>query len=143
MNHKKLSKQQGLSLIEIMVAISILVIAFIALMYSYPFGLSINKGAENTTIASYLAQDKIEELHSLGYDNINTGIIEAKHRLSDDPSNYLYNFQRETEVRYVNGNLQVESADQGMKRISTTIFYFDAVSKTEKNYNITTLISQR
>ena len=66
MSYKKLLKQQrGLSIIEIMVAFSILTIAFVGLTQAFPFGLSINKTAENSTIASYLAQDKIEELFSL------------------------------------------------------------------------------
>lgn len=143
MNYKKIYNQQGFSLIEIMVAILILTVTFISLMYSFPFGLSITKGAENATIASYLAQDKIEELHSLGYDNIGVGTIEIKHQLSADPSSYLYSFQRKTVVDYVDGDLQTSVSDLGLKRISATIYYINAVSKTEKSYNMTTLISQR
>lgn len=133
----------GMTLIEIMVAISILSFIFIALIYSFPYGLSINKAAESATIASYLAQEKIEQLHSLGYDGISTGVIEAKHRLSDDPNSYLYDFQRETDIRYMNSNLQVESADQGMKRIIVTVYYFDSMAKSEKSLNISTLISEK
>lgn len=143
MSYKKIYNQQGFSLIEIMVAILILTVTFISLMYSFPFGLAITKGAENTTIASYLAQDKIEELHSFGYDNISVGTIEIKHQLSADPSSYLYSFQRKTVVDYVDGDLQTSVSDLGLKRISATIYYINAVSKTEKSYNMTTLISQR
>lgn len=135
--------QNGLSLIEIMVAFTILTIAYIGLVQSFPFGLSINKAAESATIASYLAQDKIEELHSMGYDNIITGAIEIKHRLSDDPVNYLYNFQRQTEVNCVDGDLLDSVVDTGIKKISTTVHYTSAISKTETSYNITTLISRR
>ncbi|MEA3464131.1 MAG: prepilin-type N-terminal cleavage/methylation domain-containing protein [Patescibacteria group bacterium] len=144
MNYKKfLNHQQGLSLIEIMVALTILTIAFIGLMQAFPYGLSINKATEDITVASYLAQDKIEELHSLGYDNIATGTPETKHRLSDDQANYLYFYQRQTEVNYVDGNLSNSILDTGMKKISVTVYYTNALSKTEKSYNITTLISER
>lgn len=140
---KYLFKEKGFSLIEVIVAFTILAVAFIGLVQAFPFGLAINKEAESTTAASYLAQDKIEELTSLGYSDINVGIIEAKHRLSDDPSNYLYNYQRQTVVSYVDGNLSEIGQDQGMKKISVTIYYINAISKTEKSYNITTLISER
>ncbi|MDD5072038.1 MAG: prepilin-type N-terminal cleavage/methylation domain-containing protein [Patescibacteria group bacterium] len=144
MSFKKLLKQQkGLSLIEIMVAFSILVVAFIGLVQAFPFGLSINKEAENNTVASYLAQEKIEELTSLGYSGITAGTIEAKHRLSADPENYLYNYQRETIVSYVDGSLSEVEQDLGMKKISVAIYYINAIFKTEKSYNIATLISKK
>src|SRR3990167_663762 len=99
MSYRELiKKQSGFSLIEVIVAFTILAIAFIGLVQAFPFGLSINKEAENTTAASYLAQEKIEELVSSGYSNIGVGTIETRHRLSDEATNYLYNYQRETVV---------------------------------------------
>jgi len=130
-------------LIEVMVAFTILSVAFIGLVQAFPFGLSINKEAENTTEASYLAQSKIEELNSLGYSDVSVGTIEAKHRLSDDPSNYLYNYQRQTTVSYVDGDLSEVGEDQGMKKISVTIYFINAISKTEKSFNAATLVSEK
>ncbi len=129
-------------LIEIMVSFTILVIAFIALMQVYPFSAAINKSAENATKASYAAQIKIEELNSLGYDNIGVGAIEAKHRLSDDSSNYLYYFQRQTAVDYVDGNLQNSASNTGLKKIIITVYYTADLLKTEKSYATYSLISR-
>ena len=140
---KYFSNPSGFSLIEVIVAFTILAVAFIGLVQAFPFGLAINKEAENTTVASYLAQDKIEELTSSGYSDISVGIIEVKHRLSDDPSNYLYNYQRETVVSYVDGNLSEVGEGEGMKKISVTIYFINAISKTEKSYNMATLKSER
>ena len=141
---KKLSNNQvGLSIIEIMVAFSILVVAFVGLAQAFPFGLSINKTAENSTIASYLTQDKIEELVFLEYDGIGLGIIEAKQRLSSDPINYLYQYQRQTEIDYVDGNLAITVEDSGMKRVSVTVYFNNSISNQEQSYNITTLISRK
>lgn len=137
-----IKNNSGMSLIESMVAITILMVAFISLMQAFPFGLAINKTSENATKASYLTQDKIEELYSLGYDNIGTGTIEAKHRLSDDAANFLYNFQRQTIVNYVDGSLADSGTDLGMKKISVTVYFTNSISKTEMNYNTTTLISK-
>lgn len=140
--YKKLFSDNGMTLLEIMVSFAILSLTFISLMRSFPLGLAIDKTSENSTKASYLAQDKLEELNSLGYDNIAAGAIEAKHRLSDNPADYLYYFQRQTEVAYVDGNLAPSASDVGLKKISVTVYFTNALSKTEKNYSTYTLISR-
>lgn len=129
-------------LLEIMVSFTILAIAFISLMQVFPFSSSINKSAENATKASYSAQIKIEELNSLGYDNIGVGVIEAKHRLSDDAANYLYFFQRQTTVNYVDGDLQNSVSDTKLKKITVTVYYAADLLKTEKSYTTYSLISR-
>jgi len=139
---KIFTSQVGMSLLEIMVSLSILALTFIALMQSFPTALTINKTSENSTKASYLAQEKLEELNSLGYNNITVGTIEAKHRLSDTQSDYLYYFQRQTIVDYVDSNLQNSASDIGLKKISVTVYYTNALSKTEKSYSTVTLMSQ-
>lgn len=141
-NKKNIFNNYGFSMIEIMVAFSILVMAFISVVQSFPFGLTIGKDSESATTASYLAQEKLEEITSLGYSNIPVGEIETKHRLSADASDFKYNFQRQTIVSYVDGNLNNSINDLGMKKIITTIFYEGAVSRAEENYTASTLISE-
>lgn len=138
----KFKNQLGMSLLEVMVSFSILSLTFIALMQSFPVSLAINKTSENAAKAAYLAQAKLEELNSLGYGNISTGTIEAKHRLADNPTDYLYYFQRQTTVSLVDGNLADSASDLGLKKISVTVYYSNALSKVEKEYSTVTLISQ-
>lgn len=133
----------GFSLIEVMVAFAILSTAIIALSASFPFGSSINKGAENASIASFLAQEKIENIISSGYNNIAVGVLEEKHRLASDANNYLYYYQREAAANYVDGNLTASSSETGLKKIFTAVYYQEPAGKTEKAYNITTLVSQK
>lgn len=130
-------------MIEVMVSFSILVVAFMALISSFPTALSINKSAESATLASYLAQQKIEELSSLSYDDIATGTIESLHNLSASSSDYLYFFERETTVSSLDGNLAATSTDSGLKKISTTVYYNDAATRVRKSYNLIFLTSQK
>ena len=132
----------GFSLVEVIVAMSILMIAFIGLVQSFPLGNSVNDSAQKKTSASYLAQEKIENLYSIGYDNIATGTIEAKHRLSSDKSDFLYKYQRETEVNYMDENLNVSSSDTGLKRITTRIYFLNTLTKEEENIIMNTLIGK-
>jgi prepilin-type N-terminal cleavage/methylation domain-containing protein len=140
---KRCLNKKGMSLVEIMVAFSILSVAFMAISYSFPFGLTINKSAENLTIASFLAQDKVEEIISLGYENISVGNIESRNRLSDDGDDYRFVYEREANVFYVDSNLNFSVDDYGLKKISVTVYYINSISKQADSYNITTLISKR
>ena len=140
-NFNKKDRQKGMSLLEVMVSFSILVVVFISLAQTFPTSSSINKSAENATEASYLAQAEVEEITSLGYDNITVGTIEAKHRLSSNSKNYLYYFQRKAVAAYVNNNLADSATDQGLKKVTVTVYYTDALSKTEKTYTTTFLIT--
>jgi hypothetical protein len=131
-----------MSLLEVMVSFSILILVFVTLTQAFPLALTIIKTAENATKASYLAQAKLEELNSLGYGNIGIGTVEAKHRLSSDQANYLYYFQREAIINYVDGNLQASALDTGLKKITVTVYYGYALSKTERSYSTFALINQ-
>ena len=139
---KKYKNQTGLSLIETMVAFSILAVAFITLVQAFPYGLSITKEVENKTIASYLAQLKIEELYSLGYGNISTGTLEDVDNLSADQLSYLYSYGRKTEVYYVDENLDTSVSDIGMKKIIVTAYYRGGFWGQTKSFNISTLIAE-
>jgi len=92
--------------------------------------------------ATFLAQARIEQLRSLNYSDINIGVIETKHRLGDTSNDYLYFFQRETTVDYVDGDLADSITNQGIKKISINVYYTNSLSKDEKVYNLTTLINQ-
>lgn len=138
-----IKNENGLSLIEIMVAFTILTVAFIGLMAIFPKALSVNKGAENKSIASYLAQDKIEELDALGYANIGIGIIEPLHNLSTSSTSYLSKFERETYAAYLDANLNATTTSTGLLKASTTVYYLEAATKTRKPYNLSIIITQR
>lgn len=129
-------------MIEIIVALSILAIAFFGLIKVFPKGISMNASSKDQTVASYLAQDKIERLFAKGYDSVATGTIETKHKLSNDPDSYLSNYERRTHVDYIDDNLTATSGDSGMKRISTIVYYTGGVDKKEKSFQVNTIISK-
>ena len=141
LNYHKLNLKGGFTLIETMVSFFIFSMVFISLAYSFPRSLMINKNAENSTKASYLAQSQLEYLNSLGYSNIATGTIEVKHRLSADQTSYLYFFQRQTEVQNIDSNLQNALTDTGLKKITVTVYYINSIVKAEKTYVTTALMN--
>jgi len=135
--------QRGLSLIEAMLAVVVLMIGVLVAVDLFPAALKISKNAEQATIAANLAQSKIEEMFSLGYDNISVGTVEAKHRLSSDSANPFYNFQRQTDTSFVNGNLAYSAAPTGLKKITVTVYWVTPHLGVEKSLPISVLISEK
>ena len=137
------NNQTGVSLLELSIAIMILISSLIPLTQAFPYASSIINSAKNDTIASYLAQEKIEEILSLGYENTGIDTVETRHSLGTATSSYLYLFERESVVKYVDADIQDSLVDTGLKKISTTIYYKDKISNNEKTFIISTLLVTR
>jgi Tfp pilus assembly protein PilV len=139
---KSPTKKNGFTIIEAVVAFVVLIIGIFAVMQIFPFSLKLVGDSQSTTNASIIGLEKIEELISLGYDDISTGTIEAKHRLSDDDTNYLYDFQRQTVVQTVDSNLNPSGSDIGFKKITVTVYWRSTIRSTEKSIEMNSLISK-
>ena len=67
-----LSRNNGFSLLEVMVATAMLATALVSLAQLFALSTRSNIGSRNTTYAAVLAQQKLEELRSLawGFDQV-------------------------------------------------------------------------
>ncbi len=65
-----LKSKSGFSLLEVMVAVVILGFGLLAIMHLFPIGLRASKISQDTTVATFLAQQKMEELRATRYANI-------------------------------------------------------------------------
>jgi Tfp pilus assembly protein PilV len=137
------SNNQGISIIEAVLATAVLAIGILSIITLFPLALKISKGAEQETVAANLAQGKIEEIFSLGYENIATGTLEARHRLSSDPTNPFYNYERQTVSQLVDGNLDNSATDLGLKKITATMYWQTPNLNIAKELPVTILISQK
>ncbi len=63
-------KKGGFTLLEVMVAVVILGFGLLAIMHLFPIGLRASKISWDTTVATFLAQQKMEELRDTKYANI-------------------------------------------------------------------------
>lgn len=139
----KLNNKKGITLLEAMITIVVIMIGVLSLTKIFPMALKINKVSEQSTVAANLAQAEIENLFYLNYDNLPIGTMEVKHRLSNDPSDQLYNYQREVLVEYVNSNLQTSITETNLKKITVNIYWYNQILKIEKNSQLISLISKK
>ena len=142
MNHKN-KNISGIGLIEVLVSISILGVGILGLLQAFPHGTSIERDIELTTIGHHLAQSKIEEIISLSYSEVLTGLNEDDIRIDSDPNSDFYHFKRSTYVTLVDENIQTTQTDIGMKKVTTTISWPSNFGGSDRSTSITTLISSR
>ncbi|MFA6322313.1 MAG: prepilin-type N-terminal cleavage/methylation domain-containing protein [Candidatus Buchananbacteria bacterium] len=137
----KSSNKKGFSIIEAVVAVSILLIGILAVTQFFPFSQKIIGDSQSLSTASDLAMAKIEEIQAEPYDSIDIGTIEAKHRLAATTTDYLYNYQRKSEVAYVDNNLAETQTDHGFKKITVTVFWPSPIGSREKSIILRSMVT--
>jgi len=142
MTRKKTTGNKGFTIIEGAIAIIILLIGLLSVIEFFPFALKIINDSKRTTVAANLTMSKLEEVIALSYDEITVGTMEVKHRMSDDPGDYLYTYQRQTVIDYVDENLAVSASDIGLKKITVRVFWTSSVDAEEKSIEMDSLISE-
>lgn len=134
-------KSKGFTLIEILIAVFVLATGVVTIMQAFPLGSYIQKSAQLNTVASELAQSKMEEILSQSYGDISTGVVEEPYGfVPSAPS-----FKRKTEITYFDPNSPgtPPASDSGIKKITITVFWHSPLGIQERNVQIANLISQR
>jgi len=133
-------KRAGFTLVELIIAIFILGIAITAVLGIFPLGMQIIKFSETATVATHLANAKIEEVISTPYKEIPLGTTTESTLLAP-----FQRYVREMRVNYVDPslNLQESSSDTGIKKIEIIVSWKSSLKISNKNIKITTLISEK
>lgn len=129
---------KGFTLIEVIIAISVLAIGIVGVLYMFPTGIQIARSSWMSTIATELAQIKMEENLSKLYVDISP---ETKKPLSFPLNAYF----REVEVTCFDPNGTGVSPDcsdpdgTGIKKIKVTVSWGTPTKEIELN----TLVAKR
>jgi len=120
---RKILKKNSFTLIEVLISVFILTVGIITILNIFPLGLQIRKGAELSAVASWLAQEKIEEISSLSYGDIAQGPIEIRHYL-DPPYNH---YEREAMVSCITGTdlspVSCNAQPVPLKKAKVTVYW--------------------
>lgn len=133
----------GVTLIEILLSLALLAVGIMGLLSAFPRGIAADKDLELGTIAQQLAQEKIETLTNLSYNEIATGLLENQVRASADPANPFYQFKRTTAVDWVDGNLASSGNETDLKKASVTVAWPGRWGGADRAVKIVTLITKK
>jgi len=141
-----LISKAGFTLIEAMVATFIIIVGIVAVLQMFPLSVEQQKMGERATIATELAQGKIEEIISKSYDDILAG-------QSTEDYGAISGFSAYKRVIYttcVNANSQDvlcsynPSGDpEPVKKIEVTVYWKSTLGPIEKNLKISTLVAKK
>jgi prepilin-type N-terminal cleavage/methylation domain-containing protein len=65
-----MGKEKGFTLVEVLIAVMVLAVAFLAMYQMQAMAVRGNETGNQVTIATMLAQDKMEEIRNTAYDNV-------------------------------------------------------------------------
>ena len=133
-------KNSGFTLVETLIALAILMIAVLAIVQLFPLGLKASHQAKNTTLATNLAQAKMEELISESYSNLAVGTT-TEESLSTIDSDFS-NFTRVTPINYMDGNLDISAQDLGLKKVVVYVSWPNPFTSDRSTTSLVTLINE-
>lgn len=129
-------KKRGFTIIEVLVSLGLLMILVVSIFGVFPQSMIMGRISSKNTIASNLAQAKIEEILAKNYEDLPVGFLEGRHFL-ETPFN---DFEEETEISYVDENLQTSNQDTGLKKIRVSVYFKEG---KEKNVTLSTLMVKK
>lgn len=134
------NKSRGLTLVEVVAAIFVLTVGLLSVTQLYPIGYILKKQSKNLTVASSLAQGKLEEMISKNYEEISEV---SKQKVDIDTSSPFNRYDWQAQVAYVNpaSNMDVAESDLGIKKITVTIYWIE--NEQEKTLVAYTLAAQK
>jgi type II secretory pathway pseudopilin PulG len=140
---KQLKNKHGIGLIEIIISISVLAIGILGLLQAFPRAAAVQRTIELETIGNQLAQEKLELLAAVAYEDISVGTIENQVRVETDSTHPLYDFTRTTVVELLDQNMLPSGPDVGIKKITITIGWPRPLNSAASTSELITIVSER
>lgn len=140
-------KSKGITLIETVMAVSILALGIVGVLQAFPLGAHLAKTAQMSTIATELGQAKIEQEISRSYnDTPVANTVENYGSIAD-----FLAFKRITQVDCVQAqDLTAVSCDYDlindpspMKEITVTVYWRSTLGIAEKNISLMVLVVKK
>ncbi len=122
MSRARINSQKGFTLIEMLLVLALITVALLPLLSALSGTLIASSDNESTTIASGIAQAKMEEIQNTAYDNI---VSSSKSPVPNYPA-YMQ-------------EVQVAEPQVNLKDVNINI-YWKTSSGSEKSFNLETLI---
>jgi len=126
-----------MTLIEIVIGITIISFGVVFIISSFSLGMRISGTSQGNSVGLFLASEKMEEIHSLIYDEIAEGVfVEDFGEIQG-----FEGHKRETEITCFDPESGDEcQEDSGIKKVKISVFF---KPQEEKSVDLTALISKK
>lgn len=117
--------RRGVGLIDVMITLSLLAIAGVVFVSTFPAGFSALRQTEETKKAVELAQKKLEQVKALGYESLSYTNLRAANAIDEDQTTSPYKFTSVDNLVSAlpasQGRLEITNYASGIKKISVTV----------------------
>lgn len=132
--------KSGFTIIEVIVAIGIFGFGVLAVLTYFVLSTQFVRLARQTTMASNLAQQVMEENIALSYDSLLPG-QSAKTPFSADSENPYSFYQYQTNISLIDSTLNNSANDAGLKKVDVTVFW--NALQDEKSVHLSTVVTEK
>ncbi|MDD5433529.1 MAG: prepilin-type N-terminal cleavage/methylation domain-containing protein [Candidatus Pacebacteria bacterium] len=131
-------KINGFTLIEVLVALSVITIGLVVVLQIFPIGLSVENLNQMETQAVFAAQDKIEALSVKSFGELVIGTV-----VESSLGAPYEKFARETKITNVDSNLQEVSFATGLKKVEVKVAWKSPLKGASKETKLSILFAER
>lgn len=141
------SQTKGITLIETVIAVSILALGIIGVLQAFPLGAHLAKTAQMSTVATELGQAKIEQEISRSYNDIPVSDTVENYGSISDFTAYKrvtqINCVRASDLSAVSCNYDLANDPSPMKKIDVAVYWRSSLGLGEKNISLMSLIANK
>lgn len=134
------TRKSGFTFLEVLVALSLFAVGMISVLAIFPVNRRFLLQSANTTQAVELAQEKLEQVRALTYNDLTVGAYEAAAPVTADTTNPLSQYTRQTTVTLLDGNRQTTNTDQGLKKVDVQVSWKE--HGANRQYTLSTYVAQ-
>lgn len=134
-------KRPAFTFLELLIAVSLFSVGILSVLKIFPVNRRFLTQSANTTQAAYLAQEEIETVRAVAYDDLDVGTLEAQHALGASTGDPFGQYQRQTVVSLIDTNWAATATDSGLKKVVTTITWTE--HGIARSYQLATYVSKQ
>jgi prepilin-type N-terminal cleavage/methylation domain-containing protein len=140
-----MKKRRGFSLIETMIAVMALSFTVLVFGAAFPTGSRMRQKGEYVTRATIMAQETLERLRGLGYDNLSYSALSAAGFIDSSPTSSPYSITTAaglaTALPGGSGTLTITSPETDLKMARVDITWTDTLNPQANSVTLITYLT--
>lgn len=129
----------GFTFIELIIAVFLFSYGIISVMQVFPVNRKLLAQSSLQTQASFLAEEQVEKVEAQPYTSLTVGSYEPRAFLPNDNGSFATQFERSTDISYIDGTYAASATDVGLKKVVVTVYWTDGT--INRTYVLTSFIN--
>jgi prepilin-type N-terminal cleavage/methylation domain-containing protein len=131
--------RKGFTFVELIIAIFLFSYGIISVMQVFPVNRKLLAQSALQTQASFLAEEQMENVQAVDYDDLTVGAYEARAFLPSGNGTFATGFERSTDVSLIDSTYASTATDVGLKKVVITVYWVDG--NVNRTYVLTSYVN--